>query len=154
MANMQSICSCAILLVVIAFHESPFTEGRHLKSMKKLQSIGYEKEMGKHGNNHPSASMIPSVDHFAEIKNENFPPMPAAQTLGIDDFRPTAPGNSPGVGHSFSENDIKPEEVGVGVGSGVSHSVAGKTDDFRPTDPGHSPGVGHSFKTKIAEPNA
>ncbi|KAL2504841.1 hypothetical protein Adt_20462 [Abeliophyllum distichum] len=46
----------------------------------------------------------------------------------INDFRPTAPGNSPGIGHIQQKK------------------VSGNKDDFRPTGPGHSPGVGHSFK--------
>lgn len=72
----------------------------------------------------------------------------------IDGFRPTAPGNSPGVGHSYTKNDVKVQQKGSGIGSGVSHSVAGSTDDFKPTQPGHSPGVGHSFVNKNTEPNA
>lgn len=72
----------------------------------------------------------------------------------IDGFRPTAPGNSPGVGHSYSNNDVKVQQKGVGIGPGVGHSDAGSTNDFKPTQPGHSPGVGHSFVDKNTEPNA
>ncbi|XP_050207043.1 precursor of CEP9-like [Mercurialis annua] len=56
-----------------------------------------------------------------------------------DDFRPTAPGYSLGVGH--------PKEV-----SGNEHFVAGNKDDYRPTQPGHSPGVGHSYHNAEQNP--
>ncbi|CAH8339913.1 unnamed protein product [Eruca vesicaria subsp. sativa] len=46
-----------------------------------------------------------------------------------DDFGPTYPGNSPGIGHKLKENN----EI-----------VEGFKYDF--TTPGHSPGVGHSVK--------
>ena len=127
MAKLQTICYCAFLLAVIACHETLFTEGRDLKS-----------------------------------KKEASPPVETTQNLGFsssaavfkDDFRPTTPGNSPGVGHSFAghyDTDTKPKALENAPG--VGHSVAGNTDDFRPTMPGHSPGVGHSFPTKIGEPN-
>ncbi|KAK1363826.1 hypothetical protein POM88_039387 [Heracleum sosnowskyi] len=72
----------------------------------------------------------------------------------VDGFRPTAPGNSPGVGHSYTKNDVKVQQKGVGIGPGVGHPDAGSTDDFKPTQPGHSPAVGHSFADKHTEPNA
>lgn len=59
-------------------------------------------------------------------------------TVGYtDDFGPTSPGNSPGIGHKMKENE---ENVEV------------YKDDFKPTTPGHSPGVGHAVKNN--EPNA
>ncbi|KAG4212347.1 hypothetical protein ERO13_A02G159550v2 [Gossypium hirsutum] len=50
-----------------------------------------------------------------------------------EDFRPTTPGSSPGVGHSFAED-----------GNG-NRSIAG-----------HSPGVGHAYPngSQNSEPNA
>lgn len=48
-----------------------------------------------------------------------------------DDFGPTSPGNSPGIGHKMKEN---------------SEHVEVFKDDFKPTTPGHSPGVGHAVK--------
>ncbi|CAA0412543.1 Precursor of CEP6 [Arabidopsis thaliana] len=59
-------------------------------------------------------------------------------TVGYtDDFGPTSPGNSPGIGHKMKENEENAE---------------GYKDDFEPTTPGHSPGVGHAVKNN--EPNA
>lgn len=54
-----------------------------------------------------------------------------------DDFGPTSPGNSPGIGHKMKE---------------TNESVEGFKDDFKPTTPGHSPGVGHAVKNN--EPKA
>ncbi|KAK5783047.1 uncharacterized protein LOC108482803 [Gossypium arboreum] len=67
-----------------------------------------------------------------------------------DDFRPTAPGNSPGIGHSFEEdNDERNEEKGASF-----RSTNGKhAQDFKRTSPGHSPGVGHVFSSKISKKN-
>ncbi|CAK9166459.1 unnamed protein product [Ilex paraguariensis] len=112
---------------VIARRETLFTEGRDLKS-----------------------------------KKEASPPVENTQNLGFgssaavleDDFRPTTPGYSPGVGHAFpGHHDIDTKSKALENAPGVGHSVAGNTDDFRATMPGHSAGVGHSFPTKIGEPN-
>ncbi|CAJ1942765.1 unnamed protein product [Sphenostylis stenocarpa] len=60
-------------------------------------------------------------------------------------FRPTTPGNSPGVGHrkfAPEDKDMKAKEV---VHSpNVKYVTEGTTNGFKPTNPGHSPGVGHS----------
>ncbi|XP_010464835.1 PREDICTED: uncharacterized protein LOC104762884 [Camelina sativa] len=58
-------------------------------------------------------------------------------TVGhTEDFAPTSPGNSPGIGHKMKEDKENVERF---------------KDDFKPTTPGHSPGVGHSVKNN--EPN-
>lgn len=55
-----------------------------------------------------------------------------------DDFGPTSPGNSPGIGHKMRENN---------------DTVEGLKDDFKPTaTPGHSSDVGHAVKNN--EPKA
>ncbi|TKY70558.1 DNA-directed RNA polymerase II subunit RPB [Spatholobus suberectus] len=71
-------------------------------------------------------------------------------------FRPTTPGNSPGVGHKKFEEDKGIMKVkGVLVHSpDVKVSVAeGFENDFRPTDPGNSPGVGHPHENKSGQLN-
>ncbi|KAL1214361.1 Precursor of CEP9 [Cardamine amara subsp. amara] len=73
------------------------------------------------------------------------------KTGTTDDFAPTTPGNSPGVGHrKKNENvqrlkdDFKPtEERRLQKTNGQDHYKTGSTDDFAPTAPGNSPGVGH-----------
>ncbi|XP_030466883.1 precursor of CEP9-like [Syzygium oleosum] len=93
-------------------------------------------------------------------KGEVLSPSTLVQSLGpddlaavhVDDFRPTTPGNSPRIGHSFTrEKDVEPKETD----GGYRHVVAAARNDFRPTEPGHSPGVGHSFEDKVtAGPNS
>lgn len=59
-------------------------------------------------------------------------------TVGYtDDFGPTSPGNSPGIGHKMKED---------------KENAEGFQDDFKPTTPGHSPIVGHAVTNN--EPNA
>lgn len=70
-----------------------------------------------------------------------------------DDFRPTIPANSPGVGHSYPEQMGNAQTNKKIEGTGVNHSMAGNADDFRPTTPGHSPGVGHSIHNTNVERN-
>ncbi|KAL4568702.1 hypothetical protein LXL04_024317 [Taraxacum kok-saghyz] len=61
----------------------------------------------------------------------------------VTGFRPTTPGNSPGAGHSFTEN--RPDAV-LGNESDIHHSVNSESGTaFRPTKPGNSPGAGHSI---------
>ncbi|CAN8254786.1 unnamed protein product [Cochlearia groenlandica] len=69
-------------------------------------------------------------------------------TRSKDDFAPTYPGNSPGVGHrkgyvngeGFKDALEHKEERKM---NGQDHFINGSTDDFAPTSPGNSPGVGH-----------
>ncbi|KAG2724484.1 hypothetical protein I3760_01G019800 [Carya illinoinensis] len=70
-----------------------------------------------------------------------------------DDFRPTTPGNSPGVGHSFQNQEADVESKALAKGKDVRHSLAGFKDNYQPTAPGHSPGVGHVFQSKNEKPN-
>ncbi|MBA0551702.1 hypothetical protein Golob_022574 [Gossypium lobatum] len=86
-----------------------------------------------------------------------FPPPPPTETSDFgdsvegykEDFRPTTPGNSPGVGHSFPEDDEAIAERKPGSfslqGNG-KQSIARDEDGFRHTTPGNSPGAGHSFE--------
>lgn len=99
-AYMQRIHLFVFFLALTACLETQFTQGRQLK--------GVMSEHKKDG-----AKLVVSP--------------PPAELSSSDAFQPTTPGNSPGVGHSFST------------------MAAGKTDGFQPTTPGHSPGVGHSI---------
>ncbi|CAH8318833.1 unnamed protein product [Eruca vesicaria subsp. sativa] len=68
-----------------------------------------------------------------------------------DEFVPTSPGNSPGMGHKRGnanvegfQDDLKPTEGRkVQATNGQDHFKTGVTDDFAPTSPGNSPGMGH-----------
>ncbi|ESQ45473.1 hypothetical protein EUTSA_v10010927mg [Eutrema salsugineum] len=71
-----------------------------------------------------------------------------------DDFAPTTPGNSPGVGHKKGNADVKglkddfdsTEDRQLLKMDGQDHFKTGTTDDFAPTSPGNSPGMGHKKK--------
>ncbi|KAM7507079.1 hypothetical protein LguiA_017532 [Lonicera macranthoides] len=140
MAYFQPTYTYVFLLAVIACHQILLTEGRQLKSMKKqdFNTMPLEKEG------------IWETTRTLEFGN--------LEAGNVDDFRPTTPGNSPGVGHSFEEHNVDVESDPLGNCSTVGSSLAGNTDDFRPpsipgnaddfrpTKPGNSPGVGHSFE--------
>ncbi|KDP31906.1 hypothetical protein JCGZ_12367 [Jatropha curcas] len=78
-----------------------------------------------------------------------------------NDFRPTSPGYSPGVGHpkkidasSNVEHSVTGFKANIAVGGTdnlhqnklTGTTIASTTNDFRPTSPGYSPGVGHPKK--------
>ncbi|MBA0831375.1 hypothetical protein Goarm_015846 [Gossypium armourianum] len=105
-------------------------------------------------------SAMHKADHPQPNAEQVLPPsipLPA-KTLGFgesvrgfkDDFWPTAPGNSPGIGHSFKEdNNERNEEKRASF-----RSTNGKhAQDFKRTSPGHSPGVGHVFSSKNSKKN-
>uniref|UniRef100_A0A6N2M4H3 Precursor of CEP9 n=1 Tax=Salix viminalis TaxID=40686 RepID=A0A6N2M4H3_SALVM len=60
-----------------------------------------------------------------------------------EDFEPTTPGHSPGVGHIHADEDQEDNEdvdpKAPSSGSSTGHAGAA----FKPTKRGHSPGVGH-----------
>ncbi|ANM63933.1 unnamed protein product [Arabidopsis thaliana] len=73
------------------------------------------------------------------------------KTGSTDDFAPTSPGNSPGIGHKKGHANVKgfkddfapTEEIRLQKMNGQDHFKTGSTDDFAPTTPGNSPGMGH-----------
>lgn len=70
--------------------------------------------------------------------------------LQIKTQRPTAPGNSPGVGHQHKHMTMKTKVVVHRPEFSVTAATTqGHENDFRPTVPGPSPGVGHAFQHKI-----
>ncbi|CAI9766832.1 unnamed protein product [Fraxinus pennsylvanica] len=118
MAYNQQIYIFVLLLAAIACLEIAFSEGRQLNAFKK-QKQNFPQSKGNH-----EFSLSSTSDEAYNY---------------VNDFRPTNPGNSPGIGHRFeAENDVaQPKTPPFASGK--------NTDDFRPTKPGHSPGVGHSF---------
>uniref|UniRef100_A0A6N2KXB2 Precursor of CEP9 n=1 Tax=Salix viminalis TaxID=40686 RepID=A0A6N2KXB2_SALVM len=107
---------------------------------------------------------IPSVHHSKADRKESPPMVPRSsdspsvrhpETPGAnsnnghsvsafkDDFEPTTPGHSPGVGHIHADEDQEDNEDvdPKAPSSGSSTGRAGAA--FKPTKPGHSPGVGH-----------
>ncbi|KAK3222445.1 hypothetical protein Dsin_009470 [Dipteronia sinensis] len=144
MAEIRSMYKRLILVaVLVACHAILSAEGRQIKSINKKETA----------NKQGSSNSINS-------KKEIFPPPTVSfgdsEANSKDDFRPTTPGISPGVGHSFAQDQQNVESKLVAVNSNkkAGHFMTGDKDDFRPTTPGHSPGVGHAFRNKNAEPNA
>ncbi|CAI0429933.1 unnamed protein product [Linum tenue] len=131
----KTLYQCSILLTLLACHGILLTtECRQLRSIT---------------NPPPPASPISdtSDDQDAGSK-EDFRPTAPGVSPGVghpeNDFRPTAPGFSPGVGH----------EVGLqnraAFGDETGELIATKiynNDGFRPTTPGFSPGAGHAALT-------
>ncbi|KAJ9562249.1 hypothetical protein OSB04_007409 [Centaurea solstitialis] len=110
---------------------------------------------------------LKNADNLQDSPNDSekkvtFAPGSAAQNGGfarsepesVNDFRPTTPGNSPGVGHSSEEKRLGARSEALGRVHAVAQSAAENVDDFKPTGPGHSPGGGHSKDNQIVEPNA
>ncbi|CAL5332470.1 unnamed protein product [Camellia sinensis] len=123
MAQIKLSSSVSILLIFILFQCIQSSEGRNLKLIRKNESpkltshgIIFNKETNKiaaknskfHGE---TTNTAPYTDESVVIAPLLSPPPPnqginrAQQPLPppahVNDFRPTAPGNSPGVGHSI-----------------------------------------------------
>lgn len=124
--HFQAICQYVILLLTIftaiATHQ---IQGRPLKNTKE--------DLKLHS---PLPSSPPPVS-FGQF-----------DVGDKDNFRPTMPGNSPGIGHHAVEiSGAAP------AGRSVDY-MKGSKDDFRPTMPGHSPGIGHAVHRIFSKPNA
>ena len=155
MARILIIYACSLLLAVITYHDILYTEGRPIKSLSKGSQRSENKD--DHWSATPPPELNPGVESSVAEEKEPSPAGMQNYSVGFgdptavydNDFQPTPPGHSPGVGHPFvtTEEDIQPKELGS-----VRHSVTAHKDDYRPTEPGHSPGVGHSLEKPNAEP--
>ncbi|KAK4260070.1 hypothetical protein QN277_003238 [Acacia crassicarpa] len=126
----------AAVLILVACHEVDMTQGRQIKALNQPH-FWINKDTTFDSNVPTSAEMAVNA-----ISNKD--------TDGdVSAYRPTNPGNSPGVGNRKSEvgnKDIK-EKVAViqSPADVIEYSLdEGSKNDFRPTDPGHSPGAGHA----------
>ncbi|PWA99165.1 hypothetical protein CTI12_AA010930 [Artemisia annua] len=138
-----------LIILLISVHGMVVIEGRLLKSINKQ---------------HPSrnadslqdlpADGVPSANLPVAEKKPTFLPKLVAQSQefessepeSVNDFRPTTPGNSPGAGHSFTENRPDTQSDAKGSVPAVAQSI--------PTGPGHSPGVGHPKQDQAVKPNS
>lgn len=130
---------CAFLLALIACLEIVCIEGRPFwpKNKELISTIeaNPKRELGEKGSqptppNHIASPMAPDHDSIS-----------GTHAAYKDDFRPTTPGNSPGVGHKFTNKREQPAKARNLVTAG------------RPTAPGHSPGVGHVLQVQNAKPS-
>ncbi|MBA0637962.1 hypothetical protein Godav_029157 [Gossypium davidsonii] len=134
------------VFLLIASHFVLLVEGRLLKSLTKDDS----KQVFPTPT--PTKSFGDSVEGYKE------------------DFRPTTPGNSPGGGHSFAEDDediVEQKPGSFSLQGNDKHSIAGAKDDDQVMESkppsnstkgngehsiaGHSPGVGHAYPNQNSE---
>lgn len=82
-----AICACAFFLVLILCHQFVSVEGRrHLKRKK------FSKQVIKNTLSNVAKGGV-GITESRQAK--------ASKVAYVEDFRPTAPGHSPGVGHSI-----------------------------------------------------
>ncbi|CAK7337644.1 unnamed protein product [Dovyalis caffra] len=102
-----NLLSAFVFLVLILSHELQFIEGRHLKL--KTSNKFLQKEARKLVENTTKLHVNDNLDKPVNATKVS-PPAPSTPAFGephpsppghVDDFRPTAPGHSPGVGHSL-----------------------------------------------------
>ncbi|KAK4260071.1 hypothetical protein QN277_003239 [Acacia crassicarpa] len=138
MGGLQAILNyvVVVIILIIAFHEVVITQGRQIKALNQ-QHFWINKDT-TFESNVPTSSAEMAVNASSN-KNTNG---------DVSAYRPTTPGNSPGVGHRKSGEEAKDMKAKVAVVQSppeVEYSLdEGSKTDFRPTDPGHSPGIGHS----------
>ncbi|KAJ8770706.1 hypothetical protein K2173_021353 [Erythroxylum novogranatense] len=180
MAQTLNICTYAILFVlIISIQYFPITGGRQIKTIKKQEAAVIKEHAQKHissntinlrhnnaaGNaesSQPALAPNTPIDHRSLAgKQELFPrvtqissSVSRESTSAYDqhDFRPTKPGNIPGVGNPLESDEIDSKLESSATYSRINHFISGQNDEFRPTKSGQSPGVGHAYQTKIVEP--
>ncbi|TKY70559.1 hypothetical protein E2542_SST06850 [Spatholobus suberectus] len=89
MARNKFLLSLILLALIIFCQGSQSIEGRYLKS----------DEIIKHHMHRGISTTINVAELVADVSPPT-PPTAAGPGRGVDNFRPTAPGHSPGVGHS------------------------------------------------------
>ncbi|GMP31522.1 hypothetical protein CsSME_00005697 [Camellia sinensis var. sinensis] len=119
MAYIQPIYTFVILLSLISCNEILFSEGRQLKPIQdeNESAAASQNNEGHRGNGYypqapPHATHAPIIDHSITGKKYTVDQSPGFDGIDAgheDDFRPTMPGNSPGVGHAFAlQKDEQP----------------------------------------------
>ncbi|KAJ0040787.1 hypothetical protein Pint_28088 [Pistacia integerrima] len=147
---------CVILLALIACsHAILWAEGRQLKYKEKEETARHESNNINLQQNaaelkvdlqstKPSVD-IPCAENTLHVtgKKEIFPPIGFGESAASykNDFRPTTPGNSPGVGHKHAKDEEEEKEIFPPTSFG--ESTASDKNDFQPTTAGNSPGAGH-----------
>ncbi|KAL3725968.1 hypothetical protein ACJRO7_030934 [Eucalyptus globulus] len=162
MADLQVMSKFVIIFTFMAFGAILTSEGRTIKSARdnELRAVNND-QMHEQGSQFLNPSQSPTYDDHSDAGKETIPSPTAhdqavdlgeSEAVDRDDFRPTTPGSSPRVGHSFV--GLKKELVPPKAPSGNEERLTalGTLDDFEGTRPGHSPGVGHDFQN--GEPKA
>ncbi|KAI5581740.1 hypothetical protein BDE02_07G038000 [Populus trichocarpa] len=103
----SNLLSAFVFLVLIFSHELQFIEGRYLNL--KTPNKFLQKEIRRLVESNSKLHVNDNLDKPVNATKVS-PPAPPAPVVGephpslpghVDDFRPTAPGHSPGVGHSL-----------------------------------------------------
>lgn len=125
MARIKFTSACVLFLLLIFCNEVLLSEGRHLKLQKKgkecRKCLMHEKKDLVNKTLKGDGHELSGVHYYH-----------TSVVIDVNNFRPTAPGGSPGIGHSEVDQYHTSAEINV--------------DNFRPTMPGHSPGIGHSLR--------
>ena len=79
--------TCALLVFLIICHEVVHMEGRNLKSRRSTHEKSTSTSFSI--NNEANQGNVMHQEESSKVEH-------------IDDFRPTSPGHSPGVGHSIN----------------------------------------------------
>ena len=87
MANTKLNVVCAFLLVLVLYHGILDVEGRHLKPDQAACN---------------KCSMHVNTLTVAKVGDHTNQSEQTSKMEHVDDFRPTEPGHSPGVGHSIN----------------------------------------------------
>ncbi|KAJ8625107.1 hypothetical protein MRB53_033637 [Persea americana] len=156
MARIKFTRACVLFLVLMIFSEVLLSEGRHLKQQKKREEC---RKCLMHG---MKDSLNETTKGDGQELSGGVQHYHTSTVIDVDNFQPTSPGHSPGIGHSkvdhyntstvMDVDNFRPSGPGHNPGIGhsqVEHSNASTVidvDDFRPTEPGHSPGIGHSLR--------
>ncbi|KAJ0088346.1 hypothetical protein Patl1_31388 [Pistacia atlantica] len=151
MVESRSMNKCVILVALIACHAILWAEGRQLKYKEKEETAkqgnqGISLQQNAAGLKEDLKSTKPSGEKTVSMtgKKEIFPPMSFGDSATVyqNGFRPTTPGNIPGVvGHKHAKEE---EDVEGDHSLNGGHSSPGNNQNSRPTTPGHGPGVGPS----------
>lgn len=146
MEFIKVIYKCAFVVALIVSHEIIAVQGRQLRQKNKLSSSsGDTTAEQKHGveafRPGKGGDSPPTKTHDNEVGFSNEKSSNSGALHDKDAFRP-AP-KSPGIGHSYANENEQVVVESRPQNSNGTHYVAGDREDFRPTSPGHSPGVGH-----------
>lgn len=105
MAKSTLMGCCAFIVVLLLCHEIVGVEGRHLKSSTTTRVC---KKCSKNNHNNKITNMQATKlsGFMATSTSTNTGDFPISRERNlkaqvVGDFRPTAPGHSPGVGHSL-----------------------------------------------------
>lgn len=96
MANTKFQFACVLLLLFLILHQQDlYVQGRHLRS-------GLCRGCSKTSENMRNLAAYGGGDHGSSGSTDHDMHQQESRRYQVDDFRPTSPGHSPGVGHSIN----------------------------------------------------